>query len=326
MGINKNNFFSCPISKEPLFAKGDNFTSESGTDYFKKGLGFYDFKIKSHISSSDEYYKNISSTYDTYNDLTFKIQGQDEKKIRKFGISKLGKLKNKELLEIGCGTGRDSELIIEKLKNSQGNYFLLDSSKEMLEICINKLKEFKFKKKHFVLAEATNLPFQDNKFDLIYQFTVYPSILNKEMFFNEINRILKPGGKFVMISEGISENIKDTTFAKIILNNSQLYNEELPIKYLPKEATNIKIEYLLNEIFFYFSFKKRKIERALNDIIIPGKRGGTLKTRYYGKTEGLTLETKKLALEAQKHHNISMHDWLDNIIKKQSLKVINEKK
>ena len=324
--MRKHKFYLCPVNSEQLYKKGDSLITESGIEYFKKELGFYDFKIKNQNSFSDDYYKEISSTYDTNNHMTFKIQGQNEKKIRNYGISKLGKLKDKELLEIGCGTGRDSELLIDKLKSSSGNYFLLDSSKEMLEVCINKLKKSNFKNKNFVLGDASSLPFQDNKFDLIYQFTVYPSILNKKEFFNEVNRVLKPGGKFVMISEGMSENIKESEFAKIILNNSKLYDQKLPIKYLPKEATNIKIEYLLNDIFFYFSFQKGKTERVLNDIIIPGKRGGTLKTRYYGKTEGVTLETKKLALEAQKHHNISMHDWLNNLIKKESLKIINESK
>ena len=113
--MRKHKFYLCPVNSEQLYIKSNSLITESGIEYFKKELGFYDFKIKNQNSFSDNYYREISSTYDTHNHMTFKIQGQDEKKIRNYGISKLGKLKDKELLEIGCGTGRDSELIIKKL-------------------------------------------------------------------------------------------------------------------------------------------------------------------------------------------------------------------
>ena len=60
------------------------------------------------------------------------------------------------------------------------------------------------------------------------------------------------------------------------------------------------------------------------DFEIPGLRGGTHRTRYYGHLEGVKEETIKLAKIAINKKEVSMHSWLDNIIKKEALKIINK--
>ena len=195
----------------------------------------------------------------------------------------------------------------------------------MLNACIRKIEANNRSMNNYVLSDASKLPFKYNKFDKIYSFTVFPAISNQRLFLKEVNRILKPGGKFVMVSEGMPDFLKGTDFGKIILNNSSLYNQKIPLNLLPKDATKVKIEFILNEIFFLFLFKKRKKERKINDIKIQSKRGGTLYTRYYGKLEGVTLETKKLVEKATELKDLSVYDWLNRIIKNAAKKTLNEK-
>lgn len=316
------NFFCDPISKGELIAKNNYLQNLSGNKFrFKEG--YYDFKLNKTLQW-DDYYNN-NKTYDKYNNLTFKIQGYDEKKIRKYCISKLGKLNNQNILEVGCGTGRDSIIISEKIKNKNCNYFLLDSSSQMLKTSIKKLKSKKFTSNTFILGDSAMLPFKDKLFDKIYSFTVYPAIQDKKKFFKEVDRVLKPGGKFVMVSEGMPDFLKKTDFGKIILNNSHLYNQNLPLDILPESTTNIEIEFILNEILFLISFTKQKTPRTVKEIKIDSKRGGTLNSRYYGKLEGVTIETKNLALKALDVHKTSMYDWLNDIIIKAANKTLNEK-
>ena len=317
-----HNFFCDPLTKVELIVKNDYFQNYSG-DKFRFKEGYFDFKLNKTLEW-DDYYNN-NKTYDKYNNLTFKIQGFDEKKIRKYCISKLGNLNNQNILEVGCGTGRDSIIISKKIQNKNSNYFLLDSSSQMLKTCIKNLKSKKLISNTFVLADSAKLPFKDNLFDKIYSFTVYPAIQEKKRFFKEVERVLKPGGKFVMVSEGMPDFVKRTEFGKIILNNSRLYNQKLPLELLPKSATNIEIEFILNEIFFLISFTKRKSPRTIKEIKIDSKRGGNLNSRYYGKLEGVTIETKNLALKVQEVHKISMYDWLNEIIIKAAIKTLNEK-
>ena len=44
-------------------------------------------------------------------------------------------------------------------------------------------------------------------------------------------------------------------------------------------------------------------------------RGGSIRTRYYGKLEGVTEEARNIAKEEAQRQGISIHTWLDAIIK-----------
>jgi hypothetical protein len=56
------------------------------------------------------------------------------------------------------------------------------------------------------------------------------------------------------------------------------------------------------------------------DYPIPGPRGGTLRSRYLGQLEAVTLETKELAHKAHTKRGLSMHDWLESVVKEAALK------
>jgi hypothetical protein len=53
------------------------------------------------------------------------------------------------------------------------------------------------------------------------------------------------------------------------------------------------------------------------DIDLPHKgwRGGTMRTRYYGRLEGVTPEARKMAIEAAKAKGVSVHKWLDSLVR-----------
>jgi hypothetical protein len=51
------------------------------------------------------------------------------------------------------------------------------------------------------------------------------------------------------------------------------------------------------------------------DFEIPGPKGGTHRTRYYGHIEGVSQEAREMATLARKVSGKSMHRWLDDAIK-----------
>ena len=69
----------------------------------------------------------------------------------------------KNILEIGCGTGRLSRIFAINNFNVTG----VDISKNMLEIALIKAQEEKW---NFtgIIADARNLPFKNNEFDIVY--------------------------------------------------------------------------------------------------------------------------------------------------------------
>ena len=49
----------------------------------------------------------------------------------------------------------------------------------------------------FLQGDATNLPFEDNTFDVVWTQHVQMNIPDKKKFYSEINRVLKVGGHFL---------------------------------------------------------------------------------------------------------------------------------
>ncbi|MBT6113082.1 MAG: hypothetical protein HOH03_05700, partial [Candidatus Marinimicrobia bacterium] len=61
------------------------------------------------------------------------------------------------------------------------------------------------------------------------------------------------------------------------------------------------------------------------DFVIPGIKGGTLRTRYEGQLEGVTPETKRMAQDARERRKVSMHEWLDDVVRKAAKHDLDEK-
>jgi len=100
---------------------------------------------------------------------------------------------NKRVLEIGCGTGYGANYLSELASR----VVAVDTSKE----CISYFQD-KYGKDNlfFLLADALNLPFKDDSFDIVVSFQVIEHIKPKEVlnYLREIKRVLKTGGIFLV--------------------------------------------------------------------------------------------------------------------------------
>ena len=86
--------------------------------------------------------------------------------------------------EVGCGTG----LILKEVAPKALHCVGIDLSRKMLAPA--QARQLKV-----VQSTATELPFSDGSFDLVYSFKVLPHVEQIERALAEVARILKPGGK-----------------------------------------------------------------------------------------------------------------------------------
>ena len=88
------------------------------------------------------------------------------------------------VLDLGSGTGAAFDQLINYETTA------IDPDKKMLE-----LNSFENK----VLGSAEDLPFNDNSFDNVFCSFVWRNILDTDKALAEVYRVLKPGGKFILL-------------------------------------------------------------------------------------------------------------------------------
>jgi len=127
------------------------------------------------------------------------IAGADEFHVRGASVSK--ELANSidlnglKVLDVGCGLGGPCRMLADEY-NCQTTG--IDLSSEYIRTA-NKLSELvNLKSKTtFIQGDATELPFEDNSFDVVWTQHVQMNIPDKGKFYSEINRVLKTGGHFL---------------------------------------------------------------------------------------------------------------------------------
>ena len=318
--------WASPVNYE-ILKDNQTFFSDGIRHYKHLGKGIYDFVHPQELSELDQialnFYDGRSENYDKYLHLTFETYCENEIDVRSNMIDKLELAGDSKVLEVACGTGRDSVLIDQRL-NQEGQLCLTDISYDMINKAYQKL-ENSSSNCFFGLANALHLPFPTNYFDALYSFGGLGEFSNPSKFFQEAIRVCKPGAKVVVGDENLPTWQRKTLFGKILANYNKQFLEEVPFSSLPVEAREVKCEWIIGGVFYLIDFRVGVGEPKANfDFKIPGVRGGTHKTRYFGNLEGVSEETKKAAILAREKLGISMHDWLDKLIMNEATKIISE--
>jgi tocopherol O-methyltransferase len=109
--------------------------------------------------------------------------------------SKIQNLKSKIILDVGCGIGGSSLYLADRF------------SAKVTGITLSPIQARRAKARaeaaslsdsvHFQVADAQNMPFGDNSFDLVWSLESGEHMPDKQQFLQECYRVLKPGGKLL---------------------------------------------------------------------------------------------------------------------------------
>jgi len=111
-------------------------------------------------------------------------------------VAKLAKLKASDLvLDVGCGLGGTARYLSEKYKC---NVVGIDLTEEYISIG-KKLTEFVGLSDRVDLhhGSALEIPYEDERFDIVWTEHVQMNVVDKHRFYSEIARVLKPGGRLL---------------------------------------------------------------------------------------------------------------------------------
>jgi ubiquinone/menaquinone biosynthesis C-methylase UbiE len=328
----ERNIYVCPETRTTLECRpekmdGQNVVSgqligENGREYeIRDGIPNLIFPEELQQAQRDalDYYDGVADVYDDVAGLSFSIQYVDEELARKEFIKRLNLTPSSRVLELACGTGRDSVNIAGGL-DENGQLYLQDISRSMLMQCVRKLGNAKVPVE-FSTGNACYLPFPDHYFDAVYSFGGLGVFGDLRRSLKEIARVCKTRAKVVVGDESMAPWLYESEYGRILLNNNPLFKNPLPLAEMPVEARNLSIQWVVGGVYYLIEFEVGEGEpNAKFDRKIPGKRGGTLRTRYYGRLEGVTPEAKELAQQAKEKTGESMHDWLDRVVREAAKK------
>ena len=102
--------------------------------------------------------------------------------------------KNLNVLEIGCGLGTDGA----QFAQAGANYTGIDLTEAAVDLAKRRFQLFQLPGT-FRVADAEQLDFPDNSFDIVYSHGVLHHTPDTPAAIHEIHRVLRPGGKAVVM-------------------------------------------------------------------------------------------------------------------------------
>jgi ubiquinone/menaquinone biosynthesis C-methylase UbiE len=165
--------------------------------------------------------------------------------------------KGTDVLEVGSGRGGGASFLSRYFKPN--SYTAMDINPRTIEFCNDYHATHGLK---FIQGEAEKLPFEENKFDAVVNVESARCYTDIPKFFEEVKRVLKPGGKFLFADmirphhfEKIMNDLKRTGFI-IVETRDILPNVVEALKQdtlQRKSAINSQVPKFLRKSFYEFA-------------------------------------------------------------------------
>ena len=219
-----------------------------------------------------------AESYDANLAWLFDAFSVDEMDVRRRMVDLLELRPGARVLDVGCGTGKDSLLMLERI-GSTGELFAQDLSLGMLRVARRKLKSAG--QVDLFQTNASYLPFADAQFDAAFHFGGINEFGEVRRALEEMTRVVKPGGKVVVGDEGIAPWLKRRLVGRILIRANPLYAHRPPLDKLPENALDVHLHWVIGNAFYVIDYHVGEGPPPVDlDLAIPG-RGDTLRSRYY---------------------------------------------
>ncbi|VYT65638.1 methyltransferase domain-containing protein [Clostridium tertium] len=179
-------------------------------------------------------------------------------------LKSLGVQENSLILEVGSGPGIYTQIILDKFKNSE--VVSLDNNQEALEYAYKNLHENYKERVSFINDNIMRSSLPDNYFDVVIARFVFQHLSYPEKALKEIYRVLKPGGKVIIID--VDSGLWGLTYPDNKLINN--LNNQLSA-FQSNNNGNREIGRVILTMLKLLKFKNIDIEAIINHSDVLGK-------------------------------------------------------
>lgn len=330
-------FYRCPVHHSKLELDGPSpphGVVDSGVLVSPEGLRYriergvpnltYPDELSAIVAQTKEEYDRVTAqVYDAGVDWQFAAVHEDENEVRELMLDMSGIQSDAQVLEVGCGTGRDSFRLARRL-NERGALFMQDLSPNMVYACREKMeehdREMSFSSDtHYFVSNGAYLPFPEGFFDVVFHFGGFNQFGDLKRSAQEFCRVTRVGGRVLYGDESVAPWLRGTEFDRIVTTNNPLFKHDLPLETIPECAREVTVRWIMGNCFYVIGFTKGEGPPPLDlDVVHAGSRGGSMRTRYFGNLEGVSVGTKRMALQAAAKAGLSMHEWLDRLVREEA--------
>jgi ubiquinone/menaquinone biosynthesis C-methylase UbiE len=105
-----------------------------------------------------------------------------------------GRLVDLDVLEVGCGQGIGTQLLLDRF--AARKVVAVDLDEGMLRRASRRLSRYSPERWELRVGDVTNLDLEDHSFDAVVNFAAIHHVPVWQAALKEIHRVLKPGGRF----------------------------------------------------------------------------------------------------------------------------------
>jgi demethylmenaquinone methyltransferase/2-methoxy-6-polyprenyl-1,4-benzoquinol methylase len=159
-------------------------------------FGFKTVDEEKKVDLVAEVFHSVAAKYDVMNDV---LSMGIHRVWKRFTIDCSGIRKGQKVLDLAGGTG-DLTAKFSRVVGKTGQVILADINDSMLKVGRSKLRDMGIADNvNYVQANAEELPFPDNHFDLVTIAFGLRNVTDKDKALASIFRVLKPGGRLLVL-------------------------------------------------------------------------------------------------------------------------------
>ncbi len=228
-------------------------------------------------------YEEQANQYDTMVRFLFESFFEDEEANRAQMAAMLEVEPGDRVLEVSCGTGSNLFPLWDQVR-PEGELFALDLSPGMMGVARQKMDAAQIPVEFF-LGNGAYLPFDDGEFDGLFHIGGLNTFGEVKKALAEMARVVKVGGKVLVVDEGLAPWLPETEYGQMLLNTNKLYEHQPPLFALPANAREVRLDWVMGNAFYLITFRVGETEPQLNlELEIPGQ-GQTIGEMIQGAGE-----------------------------------------